>query len=94
MASSVHSVALNLFYWAKDDPSRIAQIRTAFDAAMTAGALTKGGLDAVIQATKNSVTMQKTVGMSENDRQTALRWALKWLEVGYVTSGSRSLGRF
>jgi hypothetical protein len=56
--------------------------------------LTKGGLDSITSATKNSVTMQKMIGLNESDRQNALRWALDYLQNGFVPAQSRSLGRF
>ncbi len=94
MAASVYQVARNLFAWAKDNAKRTAQIQSAFDDAVAGGALTKGGLDSITSATKNSVTMSKMVGMNENDRQTALRLAVQWLAAGYAPATSRSLGRF
>ena len=53
MAASVYSVARNLYAYACGNAARIAEIQTAFDASMSGGALTKGGLDAVTSATKN-----------------------------------------
>jgi len=94
MAASVYSVARNLYAYACGNAARIAEIQTAFDASMSGGALTKGGLDAVTSATKNSVTMQKMVGMSETDRQTAMRYAITWLQAGIAPSGSRSIASF
>jgi hypothetical protein len=93
MAANVREVARNLFHYANGNPQRIAGIKTAFDAAM-GGALTKGGMDSIMQATKNGVTMQKMVGLNEGERQTALRMAMEYLGNGFVPSSSRSLGRF
>ena len=93
MAANVREVARNLFYYANGNPQRIAGIKAAFDAAM-GGALTKGGMDSIMQATKNGVTMQKMVGLNEGERQTALRMAMEYLNIGFVPSSSRSLGRF
>lgn len=94
MAATVHTVARNLYHWAKCNPARIADIRAAFDEAVSGGALTKGGMDSVTSATKNGVTMQKMVGLNEGDRQTALRLALQYLEEGMAPARSYSFGRF
>jgi len=93
MAANVREVAKNLFQYANGNPQRIAGIKTAFDAAMN-GALSKGGMDSITQATKNGVTMQKMIGLNEGERQTALRMAMEYLSIGFVPSSSRSLGRF
>lgn len=93
MAANPKEVARNLFYFAQGNPQRIASIRSAFDASV-AGALTKGGMDSITSATKNSVTMQKMIGLNESDRQNALRWALDYLQYGFVPAQSRSIGRF
>lgn len=93
MAANPKEVARNLFYYAQGNPQRIASIRSAFDASV-AGALTKGGMDSITSATKNSVTMQKMIGLNESDRQNALRWALDYLQYGFVPAQSRSIGRF
>lgn len=85
MASTV-SVATDLYHWAKDDASRIQQIRAAFDTGISAGALTKGGMDSISSATKNGVTMQKMIGLGEGERITALRTALAYLCAGYAPS--------
>jgi hypothetical protein len=94
MASSVYSTAANLFHWAKGNAKRTQEIRKAFDAAMTGGALAKGGLDSISSGTKNGVTMQRMIQLPENDRITALRWAIQWLEAGMMPAASRALGRF
>lgn len=78
MAASVYSVARNLYEWSLGNDDRIAEIRAAFDAAISAGPLKRGGLDSVSSATKNGVTMQKLVGLNEDDRITALRICLSW----------------
>jgi hypothetical protein len=41
--------------------------------------LTKGGTDNVTSASKNNVSMQKTVGLPEQHRITAMRMALTGL---------------
>lgn len=93
MAANPKEVARNLFYYAQGNPQRVASIRSAFDASVS-GALTKGGMDSITSATKNSVTMQKMIGLNESDRQNALRWALDYLQYGFVPAQSRSIGRF
>jgi hypothetical protein len=93
MAANVREVARNLFHYANGNPQRIAGIKSAFDSAM-AGPLTKGGMDSITSATKNGVTMAKLVGLNETERQTALRMAMEYLNIGFVPTSSRSLGRF
>lgn len=93
MAASIHQTARNLFAWGCGNAKNTAAIRTAFDAAVSGGALSRGGMDSVTSANKNGVMVQKMVGLSEGDRQTALRWALEWIEAGYAPS-SRSVARF
>jgi hypothetical protein len=92
MAGNVYSVARNWFTWAHRDAKNTNAIRKAFNDCM-AGSLGKGGLDVVTSASKNGISMQKTVGMSESERMDALRIAIQWLDQGFVTS-NRSLGRF
>ena len=94
MAADVYSVARNLFAWAKGDQMRISQVQEAFDAAVSGGALTKGGMDSVSSASKNGVSMTKLVGLDEGSRQTTLRLALQWLDAGRAPVRGRSLGRF
>ena len=87
------STAQDLFVYARGNPSRIIDVKAAFDAAITSGPLSKGGLSDVTAATKNGVSYQKTVGLSESDRITALRWAFAALESD-IYPGSRSFARF
>ena len=94
MADSPYEVAKNLFIWAQDNAKRTAQIQQAYDDGVPLGALTRGGLDSINSGTKNGVTMSKIIGLSENNRHTALRLALKFLKLGYYPSSNRSLGRF
>jgi hypothetical protein len=93
MAATTYSTAHNLFQWAYGDASRVADIRAAFDAAISGGALTKGGMDSITSAGKNGVTMAKVIGLDESSRQTALRLALTWLNQGFAP-GTRSRGIF
>ena len=62
--------------------------------ALAAQSIAPGGLDSVTQATKNAVSMGKTVGLSVLDTMAAMRIALDWVELGYVPMQSRTLGRF
>lgn len=94
MAATVYSVAANLYHYAKDNASRVNEIRAAFDSCVSGGALSRGGLDSVTSATKNGVTMQKMIGLDEDKRASALRLALQYLEAGMITPASRALGRF
>lgn len=93
MAATVTDVAKNLYHYARGNPQRILAIRNAFDSAMT-GTLTKGGMDMITNASKNGVSMTKLAGMDEGQRQTALRYAVMWLDAGFIPSQSRALGRF
>jgi hypothetical protein len=93
MAANTREVARNLFRYANGNPARIREIRAAFDSAMT-GALTKGGMDNITNATKNGVGMTKMVNLNEEERQSALAMALDWLDAGFVPCASRSYGRF
>jgi|688.fasta_scaffold58740_3 hypothetical protein len=93
MAATTIEVAKNLFHYARGNPQRVLAIRNAFDAAMT-GALTKGGMDLITNANKNGVSMSKLAGMHEGERQTALRYAIMWLDAGFIPSQSRAVGRF
>lgn len=87
MAASVYSVARNLYEWAAGNDARVAEIRSAFDDAISAGPLKRGGLDAISSATKNGVSMQKLVGLNEDQRITALRICLSWLVDGLPMQG-------
>ena len=90
MAATAYDVAKEIFLWARGNAVRIAEVQTAYDAA-GANPLRSGGHDMVTSATKNSVTMQKIIGLSEINRQKALRWALTWLESGMMPS-KRTVG--
>ncbi len=92
MAATAYDTAREIFFWAKDNETRTADVQAAYDLA-GANPIAKGGLDSVLSATKNNVTMQKTVGLSELDRVKALRWALQWLDAGRMPS-KRTIGVF
>jgi hypothetical protein len=53
-----------------------------------------GGLATVTQATKNGVSMGKTMGLSIPDTLTAMGRAMEWIDLGYVPQQSKSFGRF
>lgn len=93
MAAGPLREAQKLFTWAHGNAARIAQVEAAFDTAMTGGVLTKGGTDSVIAATKNGVSMQKIVGLSETVRSDALEMAVLCLRANTYPS-SRSQARF
>lgn len=72
---------------------KAALIKERYDALFTQS-LTAGGLDTVTQATKNSVSMGKSVGLSVIETMEALGRALEWIDAGAVPSQTRSYGRF
>jgi hypothetical protein len=53
-----------------------------------------GGLATVTSATKNGVSMGKTMGLSAPDTLTAMGLAIEWIALGYVPCQSRSYARF
>jgi hypothetical protein len=93
MAANPTREAGKLYRWACGNPKRIAAIRDAFDAAMEGGALTKGGTDSVTSASKNGVSYQKVIGLTEPQRSDTLDLALTYLEAG-IRPSSRTIGRF
>lgn len=80
MAANAFQAAQDLYDYAVGNSGRIASIKSAFDSAVSSGLLTKGGTDNVTSATKNGVTYQKTVGLSESQRITAMKIAISGLE--------------
>jgi hypothetical protein len=80
MAANAFQAAQDLYDYAVGNSGRIATIKAAFDSAVSAGLLTKGGTDNVTSATKNGVTYQKTVGLPESQRITAMKIAIAGLE--------------
>lgn len=79
MAASALEAAQNLYDYAIGDATRIAEVQSAFSSAVSGGLLTKGGTDNVTSAAKNNVSMQKTVGLTETQRISALRMAIAGL---------------
>jgi hypothetical protein len=82
--------------WAKAglcDTQIAAKLRTNHRA-LILQSMETGGLATVTQATKNGVSMGKTMGLSIPDTLTAMGRAIEWINLGYVPMQSRSLGRF
>lgn len=82
--------------WAKAglcDSVIAAKLRTNHRA-LILQSMEPGGLATVTQATKNGVSMGKTMGLSIADTLTAMSRAIEWLDLGYVPCQSRSLARF
>ena len=93
MAGDVRKAAT---IWAKgalSNPRSAGLIRARYDA-LFAQSLTAGGLDTVTQATKNSVSMGKAIGLSVIETLEALGMAKDWIDAGSIPCQSRSLGRF
>jgi hypothetical protein len=91
--TSVNQVAKE---WAKmglAESSFSVRLRANYRA-LAAQSIAAGGLDSVTQATKNGVQMGKTIGLSPIETMSAMRIALEWIDRGYITIQSRSLGRF
>ena len=93
MAASALEAAQNLYDYAIGDATRIAEVQTAFSTAVSSGLLTKGGTDNVTSASKNNVSMQKTVGLSETQRISALRMAIAGLAANTRPS-NRTFARY
>ena len=82
--------------WAKAglcDATIAAKMRTNHRA-LVLQSMEPGGLASVTQATKNGVSMGKTMGLSIADTLTAFSRAIEWLNLGYVPQQSRSIARF
>jgi predicted dinucleotide-utilizing enzyme len=82
--------------WAKAglrDPSFAVCLRDAYSA-MLRQSIAAGGLDVVTSATKNGVSMTKTIGLKPLEGMEAMGIALDWIALGVVPSTSRALGRF
>lgn len=80
MAANAFQAAQDLYDYAYGDPKRIAAVKAEYASAVAGGLLTKGGTDNVTSATKNGVTMQKTVGLTESQRISAMNIAIRGLE--------------
>ena len=82
--------------WARaglSDPVIAAKLR-ANHRALILQSMEPGGLSTVTQATKNGVSMGKTMGLAVADTLTAFGRATEWIELGYVPQQSRSVARF
>lgn len=93
MAASALTTAQELFDYAFGDAVRTAEVHAAYDAAVSAGILTRGGSADVTSASKNGVSMQKMVGLPETDRRAALHMASLGLKHNTRPS-ARSYARF
>jgi hypothetical protein len=80
MAANAFQAAQDIYDYACGDPKRIAAVKAEYASAVSSGILTKGGTDNVTSATKNGVTMQKTVGLTESQRISAMKFAILGLE--------------
>lgn len=80
MAANPFQAAQDIYDYACGNAARIAEVKAAYSSAVSSGLLTKGGTDNVTSATKNGVTFQKTVGLTESQRISAMQIAIKGLE--------------
>jgi hypothetical protein len=82
--------------WAKAgiNDAQIAATLAKQHRAMVMQSMSPGGLNTVTSATKNGVSMGKTMGLSIPDTMEAMGYALGWIENGCIPCQSRSLGRF
>jgi hypothetical protein len=91
---SALAAAREIYHAAKDDAAFQAQILAEYKRAVIAGVLTKGGMDMIVNASKNGSTMTMIRELGEMDRIKSLRFALQWIDQGCAPSSGRSLGRF
>jgi len=80
MAANVFNAAQDIYDYAFNDPKRIAEVKAAYSSAVSSGLLTKGGTDNVTSASKNGVSYQKTVGLTESQRISAMQIAIRGLD--------------
>lgn len=80
MAANAFQAAQDIYDYATGDPKRIAEVKAAYLSAVSSGLLTKGGTDNVTSATKNGVSYQKTVGLTESQRISAMQIAIRGLD--------------
>jgi hypothetical protein len=80
MAANAFQAAQDIYDYAFGNVGRIAEVKAAYSSAVSSGLLTKGGTDNVTGATKNGVTMQKTVGLTESQRISAMQIAIRGLD--------------
>jgi hypothetical protein len=93
MAANPFQAAQDIYDYAVGDSTRIAAVKAAFDSAISTGLLTKGGTDSISSATKNGVTYQKMIGLSEPQRITAMRIAIAGLDANTRPS-TRTYARY
>ena len=93
MAANAFEAAQDIYDYAHGNASRIAEVEAAFSTAVSSGILTKGGTDNVTSASKNGVSYQKTVGLTESQRIYAMRIALAGLRA-CTRPSSRTYVRF
>lgn len=82
--------------WAKagiSDTLIATKLRTNYRA-LILQSMEAGGLSTVTSATKNGVSMGKTMGLSIPETMTAMGRAIEWMDAGCVPCQSRSVGRF
>ena len=80
MAANAFQAAQDIYDYAFGNSGRIAEVKTAYATAVSAGLLIKGGTDNVTSASKNNVSYQKTVGLTESQRISAIKIAISGLE--------------
>jgi transcriptional regulator GlxA family with amidase domain len=80
MAANAFQAAQDIYDYAFGDTTRIAEVKTALASAVSSGLLTKGGTDNVTSASKNGVSYQKTVGLTESQRISAMQIAVRGLD--------------
>ena len=80
-------VAQAIYDYAAGDATKTAAVTTARDLLITGGALTRGGMNSIASASKNSVAYSMMVGMSIQEQLLALNLAVRYLasEVRPVT---------
>ena len=93
MAANAFQAAQDLYDYACGNPARIAEVKAAYDSAVSSGLLTKGGTADITSATKNGVSYQKTVGLAETQRISAMRIAITGLEANTRPS-TRTFARY
>ena len=93
MAANAFQAAQDIYDYAFGDSKRIAAVKAEYASAVSSGLLTKGGTDNVTAATKNGVTMQKTVGLTESQRISAMRIAIFGLD-SQTRPSTRTFVRF
>lgn len=93
MAANTFHAAQDIYDYAFGNASRIAEVKAEYASAVSAGYLTKGGTDNVTSASKNGVAMQKTVGLTESQRISAMNIAIRGLDANTRPS-TRTFARY